>query len=147
MDITNGDTVCPNTVVKFTCVGEQIPSLSWLRNRDSIFAITPFITSGSYQEENFSVFVDAISMNETTQTINVTSRIVFTINDVLSQDVIACAENPNNQMSATLDYGRRSELQNGHSEYCLNITNVCSYIVISYDMRDTSYDMRVYRNR
>ncbi len=97
VNITSGAALCPNTQpVVFTCIAVEASFLSWQRNRDEIepnFNIGDMprtVVTGPY-----NLSLDEIRRHVGPgmgQVANMTSRLMVSLNDLMSGDRVSCKE-------------------------------------------------------
>ena len=89
VDVTSGNTVCPNTEVELSCIAVGISALTWRRNGMDIDSFNVLSELGRREQDPFTTFLD---MN-TGYPANMTTRLTFNASDVMSGDTIDCTTN------------------------------------------------------
>ena len=100
VDVTSGNTICPNTKVEFTCIAVRVTGLAWRRNSMDIDAFN--VLSALGRREPVDPFITYLDMN-TGDPANMTTRLVFNASDVMSDDTIDCITNRGGR-TVTLSY-------------------------------------------
>ena len=100
VDVTSGNTICPNTKVEFTCIGISVTASTWRRNGMDIDAFN--VLSGLGRREPVDPFITFLDVN-TGDPANMTSRLVFNVSDVMSGDTIDCITSGGGR-TVTLNY-------------------------------------------
>ena len=93
VSILSGGKLCPDTVVRFTCIAYNVRVLIWLRNGNQIEDFTnQDVPSADPQMSGvFMVFLNS-SVNDGQNNLNVTSTLVGMASDFQTNDQIACPE-------------------------------------------------------
>ena len=92
--ITSGGKVCPDTVVYFNCVANNVRVLTWLRNDDQIAQFTNQDMPSTEPEvrDSFMIYLNS-SENDGQNNLNVTSTLVGPVSGFQSGDRIFCPDN------------------------------------------------------
>ena len=109
IDVVNGGVVCPNLhPVEFTCVGVEVDLLLWQRNGNRIGVFTTFAEEGDVLQPAgpLTLILDSITKSGG-PTVNVTSRLVGNISDLISGDRITCIASMDRMDTETLNYTLR----------------------------------------
>ena len=103
IDVTSGNTICPNTEVELSCIAVSVTALAWRRNGMDIDAFNVLSALGTFERDPFITFLDV----NTGDPANMNSRLVFNASDVMSGDTIDCITNRGGR-TITLSYQTKS---------------------------------------
>ena len=119
VDVTSGNTICPNTKVEFTCIAVSVTALTWRRNVMDIDSFN--VLSALGRREPVDPFITFLDVN-TGDPANMTTRLVFNASDVMSGDTVDCITNRGGR-TVTLNY----ETEGNNSNCNVSVVAIYSY--------------------
>ena len=58
VDVTSGNTICPNTEVELSCIAVGVSALTWRRNEMDIDSFNVLSELGRREQDPFTTFLD-----------------------------------------------------------------------------------------